>query len=149
MLHVVVLTVREIAALVAGEELTGEMVPEVLFPVVLADSGIRADGAFVDPLVVALLLVVLEVSHVMVVSVGVVAAALTADQPFVVGPTITALCLLIWSRQRLFLPCLVPHHAFHCDHPIGAVDLDVGYKLLLTLGLVVAGFTEQRFLLLS
>ena len=81
MLYVVIFSVGEIRALVAGEKLAGKMVPQVLFPVVLAHCRVGADGALKYPLIIPFILVVSEVGHVVVIAVGVVATALAPDHP--------------------------------------------------------------------
>ena len=108
-LDVVALAVREVGALAAGVQLAGEVVPQVLPPVVLADGGVWTQCALKHPahththtaqlstcrscrapptpvlglpVVVALLAVVLQVGDVVVEAVGVVAAAFAPDQAF-------------------------------------------------------------------
>lgn len=111
-------------------------------------------GSGVVPVVVALLAVMLQVGDVMVISVGVVAATFTSDQPFDVTRcprgVPAALCLNGLSSLRLLglvpAPALdpVPHH-----HLADAVSAKMFHKLLLALSLEVARFTVKRFLLLG
>lgn len=112
------------------------MVSQVFPPVVLADRRVRADDALVDALVLASSQVVLQVCHVVVIPVGIVATAVTADGAF--GE------LALFGRRRPRLPgfglflCTFLHKEL-----LSAVNPDVMHKLLFRFGFVLARLTPE------
>ncbi len=111
------------------------------------------------PVVLALLAVVLQVGDVMVVSVGVVAAPFTPDQPFDVtgwrGTVPAALLLPAWRRLglsclRLLGLVLAPAlYLVHHHHLADAMSAEMFDELLLVLSLEVTRLTVEGFLLLA
>lgn len=109
------------------------------------------------PVVLALLAVVLQVGDVMVVSVGVVAAPFTPDQPFDVTCRCLPAALGLPARRCLGLGCFrllglglaPPLHPVHHHHLADAVSAEMFDKLLLVLSLEVTRFTVEGFLLLG
>lgn len=97
-LYVVIFAVRKIRALVASEKLARKMIPQMFLPMILTDGGISTNGALEYSLVFTLLSMMFKVCHVVVVAVGVVSTALTADHAF--GVTQTFTILWVW-RLRL------------------------------------------------
>lgn len=106
------------------------------------------------PVVLALLAVVLQVCDVVVVAVGVVAAALTPDQTFdITGcprpiPASLHLCGFRWLRLLGPGPAAGLHPVHH-QHLADAVRAQVFHKLCLVLRLEVTRLAVERLLLLT
>lgn len=107
---------------------------------------------FALPVVVALLAVVFQVCDVVIVAIGVVAAALAPDQPFSVSrccrlaAALTCLSLGLRCFCLLTLALAPPLHLVDHQQLADAVRAQVIHKLLLVLPLEVTRFATERLL---
>lgn len=178
-LDVVAFAVGEVGTLAAGVQFAGEVVPQVFPPMILADGGVCTECALehpagngyhtgkqkqvithssvqfdtvASPVVVTLLAVVFQVSDVVIVAVGVVAAALTPDQPFSIfrcrrlAAALTWLSLSLGCFRLLSLALAPPLHLVDHQHLADTVRAQVIHELLLAQRLEVTRLATERLL---
>ena len=114
------------------------MVSQVFPPVIFTHCGVRAYDTLVDSLIVPGSGVMFQVSSIVIIAIGIVATAVTADGAL--GE------IALFSSRRAGFPgfCLLLGTFLHKKF-LGAVNSDVMHKLLFRFCFILAWFTAEGF----